>query len=221
MKELEKIRLGFYDFCVTRAEYAINADICEKIPDAELPESVTFVGLGNGKRSDAVQASLFDCIHAELLGERDAEKAKVRNRRKADHKAKRKSGAYIKRNGGDWRKDEHYAGDGRMWHDTYNWDLSKSQIGGKVRERSLRKDFITELHQHEDAIAEMYDYLAFAEDHAERAEMLRNKLLDLPVDHGNHSRNFAESIVAEIRYEEIRIKDMDTMAKMILKGECY
>ena len=69
---------------------------------------------GNGKRSDAVQASLFDCIHAELLGERDAEKAKVRNRRKADHKAKRKSGAYIKRNGGDWRKDEHYAGDGRM-----------------------------------------------------------------------------------------------------------
>lgn len=165
--------------------------------------------------------TLFDCIMTEIMNERNAEKARVRNRRKAERKAKRKSGAYVKRNGGDWRKDEHYAGDGRMWHDTYNWDLSKSQMGGKIRERSLRKDYDAEIRQHKDALAEMYDYLAFAEDHAERAEMLRNKLLDLPVDHGNHSRNFAESIVAEIRYEEIRIKDMDTMAKMILKGECY
>ena len=186
-----------------------------------VPEAEVFVGIRDGKRTDTIMAEVYDAEFSELIGERDTEKAKVRNRRKADHKAKRKSGAYIKRNGGDWRKDEHYAGDGRMWHDTYNWDLSKSQMGGKVRERSLRKDFITELHQHEEAIAEMYDYLAFAEDHAERAEMLRNKLLDLPVDHGNHSRNFVESIVAEIRYEEIRIKDMDTIAKMILKGECY
>ena len=192
-----------------------------RLGEKPVAESVTFDGISNGNRTTAKQASLYDVMMAEIMDDRNAEKARVRNRRKADRKAKRKSGAYVKRNGGDFRKDEHYAGDGRMWHDTYNWDLSKSQVGGKVREQSLRKDFITELHQHEDAIAEMYDYLAFAEDHAERAEMLRNKLLDLPVDHGNHSRNFAESIVTEIRYEEIRIKDMDTMAKMILKGECY
>lgn len=213
MKELEKIRLGFYDFCVTRAEYAMNADICEKIPDAELLEPVTFAGLGNGKRSDAVQASLFDCIHAELLGERDAEKAKVRNRRKNDRKHKLTP---------KMRKEQKEDRNIAICEKCIKWGWTLVN-DAKDAESDVfaRKDFITELHQHEDAIAEMYDYLAFAEDHAERAEMLRNKLLDLPVDHGNHSRNFAESIVAEIRYEEIRIKDMDTMAKMILKGECY
>ncbi len=47
-----------------------------------------FAGIGTGKRSDAVQASLFDMIHAEIMGEHNAEKARVRNRRKADRKHK-------------------------------------------------------------------------------------------------------------------------------------
>ena len=212
-EKLKKMSMDWYRPADTYAEVAIALNIAENLPVIPVAEPVIFAGLGNGKRSDAVQASLFDCIHAELLGERDAEKAKVRNRRKNDRKYKltpkmRKEQKWMR----NWNICGKYMNCG--------WTLVND---AKDAESDVfaRKDFITELHQHEDAIAEMYDYLAFAKDHAERAEMLRNKLLDLPVDHGNHSRNFAESIVVEIRYEEIRIKDMDTMAKMILKGECY
>ena len=45
-----------------------------------------FAGLSNGKRSDAVQASLFDAMMAEIMDERNAEKAKVRNRRRSNRK---------------------------------------------------------------------------------------------------------------------------------------
>lgn len=169
-----------------------------------------------------VEISVYDAMLAEILGEHIAEKCRVRNRRKADRKAKRKSGAYVKRNGGDFRKDEHYAGDGRMWHDTYNWELSKSQTGGKIRERSLRKDYDAEIRQHEDALAEYDDYVYWADEHDRRYRTIRRYLLDLPLRGDlNHLRNMTEELTREMRYEECRIKDMCENARIIWEGECY
>lgn len=160
--------------------------------------------------------TLFDCIMTEIMNERNAEKARVRNRRKADRKAKRKSGAYVKRNGGNFRKSEHYAGDGRMWHDTYNWDLSKSQTGGKIRERSLRKDYDAEIRQHEDALAYHSDYLDMAIDHGERLEYLRKQIRKL-----DYERMIIANYDQEIKYEQNRVNELMRIADTIMEGECY
>lgn len=164
--------------------------------------------------------TLFDCIMAEIMDERMAEKCRVRNRRKADRKAKRKSGAYVKRNGGDFRKDEHYAGDGRMWHDTYNWELSKSQTGGKIRERSLRKDFEIEQDNIADAMTEYSDYCIMAEDHAKRKEILQRELMTIMVN-DDWFAVMSEELCRGIRYEGERVKELRNIAESIMKGECY
>ena len=97
MKELDKIRLGFCTFCTTYAEIAMNDDICEKLPDISLAEPVCFAGIGDGKRSDAVQASVYDAMMAEIADEHDDRLRKferthyVRNDGKPIKKDKRKA----------------------------------------------------------------------------------------------------------------------------------
>ena len=55
--------------------------------DDPIAESVpAWSGFGDGKRSDAVQASVYDAMMAEIMDERNAEKAKVRNRRRENRK---------------------------------------------------------------------------------------------------------------------------------------
>lgn len=216
-----KIIMDFvHDGMQTVAEYIERrefADAVQKIP--EITPEIPVRDFGYiGKHEQNV--SVYDAMMAEILGEHNAEKARVRNRRKADRKAKRKSGAYVKRNGGDFRKDEHYAGDGRMWHDTYNWDLSKSQTGGKIRERSLRKDFEIEQDNIADAMTEYSDYCIMAEDHAERKEFLKRKLTRIMVD-DEWFAVMSEELCREILYEGERVKELLNIAKSIMKGECY
>ena len=95
--------------------------------------------------------TLFDCIMAEIMDDRNAEKARVRNRRKADRKAKRKYGAYIKRNGGKFRKDEHYAGD-KFLH--YPESLMMPETRVRSKEKYDRKDWERE---QAEIYAEIYD----------------------------------------------------------------
>ena len=166
------------------------------------------------------EISVFDAMLAEIYAEHDGNKAKVRNRRKADRKAKRKSGAYVKRNGGDFRKDEHYAGDGRMWHDYVGWEHTKSQTGGKIRERSLRKDFEIEQDNIADAMTEYSDYCIMAEDHAKRKEILQRELMTIMVN-DDWFAVMSEELCRGIRYEGERVKEMRNIAESIMKGECY
>lgn len=167
--------------------------------------------LGTGKRSTEVQASLFDCIHAELLGERDAEKAKVRNRRKNDRKYKLTP---------KMRKEQKYLRNWNVCMKMINfgtWD-DIPIVEGRVQsaEKIARADFDAEIHQHEDAMQEYADYCLMAEQHEERLEYLRNLT-------GNVE--FWEIIIIEISrekiYEENRIREMRNIANTIMKGECY
>lgn len=205
MKELEKIRLGFYDFCMTRAEYAINADICEKIPDAELPEPVTFVGLGNGKRSDAVQASLFDCIHAELIGEHDAEKAKVRNRRKNDRKYKLTP---------KMRKEQKEDRNIAICEKSIKWGWTLvNDAKDAESERFARKDFNAELEAHMQMIEEYYDAMRWVTHYEDSAE----SFLDMEFNEYHTPADW-------IRHYKSELKQADYMREIamdILKGEIY
>lgn len=163
------------------------------------------------------EVSLFDMIHAEILGEHNAEKAKVRNRRKADRKHKLTP---------KMRKEQEYM---RNWNvcmkmvDYGTWD-DIPIVEGRVRsaEKIARADFDAEIRQHEDALAEYDDYVYWADEHDRRYRTIRRYLLDLPLRGDlNHLRNMTEELTREMRYEECRIKDMCENARIIWEGECY
>lgn len=67
--------------------------------DAEMPEPVTFTGESNGRRTTEKQASLYDAMMAEIMGEKDARLRKFMRKHEVRHgnpvrKEKRK--AYVK-----------------------------------------------------------------------------------------------------------------------------
>lgn len=84
----------------TYAEEAMIVDIMEKLPEEQVAEPVTFVGLSNGKRTTEKQASLYDAMMAEIMDEKDARlrkylrKHELRNNGHPVRKEKRK--AYVK-----------------------------------------------------------------------------------------------------------------------------
>jgi len=205
---------------LTYAEIAeCNAlwDAVDIIPEIPVAESVTFDGIGNGKRSDTVQSSVFDAMMAEILGEHIAEKCRVRNRRKADRKHKVLPKERKHRE--EMRKD-------RMFGYCYNENCPKVMFApdslpinyrkDAESDRIARADFDAEIHQHEDAMQEYADYCLMAEQHEERLEYLRNLT-------GNVE--FWEIMIDEISrekiYEENRIREMRNIANNIMKGECY
>lgn len=115
-------------------------------------ESVTFDGISNGKRNTEKQASLFDAIHAEILGDRNAEKELRRKHHKAEMYAKAQSQKYRNRSG---KKREELPKCNMRGHDAdrgywKNWRAycefkSRTEWKQNDRERSLRSDWDTEL----------------------------------------------------------------------------
>ena len=72
-EKLKKMREDvWHGPCYTNADVAIMEDICKKLPDAEILEPVTFAGISDGKRNTEKQASLYDAMMAEFMGEKDA-----------------------------------------------------------------------------------------------------------------------------------------------------
>ena len=164
--------------------------------------------MGNyiGKHEQGAE-SLFDAMVADLFGGKQIRAEKFMRTHDGKLKAKDKRKSYEKRM--CFRQDP--------WH---GCDHVKN-YRHNVRVKGVYADFSAELRQHEEAIALMRDYMQMAEDHATHAEFLRNKLLDLHVTGSNYCRTMAESICEQIRYEEKRIKDTDTQAKLILREEMY
>lgn len=110
----------------------------QKIPVAE---PVVFTGEKCGKRNTEVQASLFDAIHAEILGEHNAEKIRVRNRRACERKARVRNPRYVKRNGGKFRRDVWYEGS-KCFH--WEEDLRMPERRVRSAEKYDRADWETE-----------------------------------------------------------------------------
>ena len=187
----------------TCAEFSDNPDI--------------FAGLRTGKRSDAVQASVFDMIHAEILGEHNAEKAKVRNRRKADRKHVAENWGQEKLN----RKDRHFdymCRDSRRKYGHGKTCYWSSNAERKIvhAERNIRADFDAEIRQHEDALAYHSDYLDMAIDHGERLEYLRKQIRKL-----DYERMIIANYDREIKYEQNRVNELMRIADTIMEGERY
>lgn len=133
MKELDKIRLGFCNFCTTYAELAMNWDICEKLPDIPVAEPVCFTGISDGKRSDAVQASLYDSIMAEISAEKSARAEKFRKTHDLWKKSKDDTPADRRRNK-LYRLRKLY---GDVWEDGREWYYENGKTGSK---KSTEKD---------------------------------------------------------------------------------
>lgn len=133
MKELDKIRLGFCNFCTTYAELAMNWDICEKLPDIPVAEPVCFAGISDGKRSDAVQASLYDSMMAEISAEKYARAEKFRKTHDICKKSKDDTPADRRRNK-LYRLRKLY---GNVWEDGREWYYENGKTGSK---KSTEKD---------------------------------------------------------------------------------
>ena len=74
--------------CATWGDLQIQSNIIRTLPEIPMPETVCFAGYNAeaGKRSTAVQASVYDAMMADWIDERNAEKEKVRIRRKEARK---------------------------------------------------------------------------------------------------------------------------------------
>lgn len=87
--------------------------------DDSVAESVTFGGISNGKRTDAVMAEVYDAEFAELIGDHMAEKCRVRNRRKGDRKHKLTP---------EKRKEQELMRKDRMYGYAWNLDCPKKRF---------------------------------------------------------------------------------------------
>lgn len=163
------------------------------------------------------EVSLFDMIHAEILGEHNAEKAKVRNRRKADRKHVAENWGQEKLN----RKDRHFdymCRDSRRKYGHGKTCYWSSNAERKIvhAERNIRADFDAEIRQHEDALAYHSDYLDMAIDHGERLEYLRKQIRKL-----DYERMIIANYDREIKYEQNRVNELMRIADTIMEGERY
>jgi len=138
----------------TIAEYAIMRNIFETMPENSVAESVTFTGLRNGKRNTEVQASLYDAMMAEIMGEKDARlrkylrKHEIRSDGHPVRKEKRK--AYM--------KEKCYQCS--PWN---GWDIVRNvRIAEKIRtdaeDWKLEQDAIAEDAEWEKFNAELLEY---------------------------------------------------------------
>lgn len=138
--------------CHTNADVMICANICANIPDAEIPEIVTFAGLSNGKRTTEKQASLYDAMMAEFMGEKDARLRKfqrthyVRNDGKPMRKDKRKM----------YAKEKCYSCD--PWH---GWDTVR-KFREIEAEKADARDYAIELRNIADDAKQFNDWLKYA-----------------------------------------------------------
>lgn len=149
--------------------------------------------------------SVFDAIHAEILGEKVSRREKfmrnhyIRNDGKPIRKDKRKS----------YRKELCYTCD--PW---IGWGVVKHRRE-QIKLESRMADFDAELAEHESRMAEYYDLMTYATESRDDAEsMLDERLFVTPgltpeilLDHKKMYENDAET--------------MTESALNILKGECY
>lgn len=173
-----------------------------------------FPGIGDGgKRSDAVQASVYDAQLAELLGERFGQKELVRNRRKADRKEKERNPRYIKRNGEKFDRNVWYEGS-KVFH--WEEDLRMPERRANSKAESEERDYAVELRNRDDALAEHSDYLDMAIDHAEKLEYWRNKKSSV-----EYWELMIDEVSRQIIYEQNRVNELMRIADTIMEGECY
>lgn len=168
-------------------------------------------------RTARKEIALFDAIHAELIGERNAEKARVRNRRKADRKHVAENWEQEKLN----RKDRHIdyvCRDSRRKYGHGKTCYWASNAERKIvhAERNIRADFEVECGNRDDALAYHSDYLGMAIDHGERLECLRKQIRKL-----DYERMVIENYDREIKYEQNRVNELMRIAYTIMEGECY
>lgn len=191
---------------LTDAEYIKYFDAWEHLVADFHDLPGIFPGIGDGgKRTDAVQASLFDAIHAEILGEKISRREKflrthmVRNDGKPVRKDKRKS----------YRKELTYSCD--PW---IGWGVVKHRRE-QIKLESRMADFDAELAEHESRMAEYYDLMTCATGSRDMAEsMLDERLFVTP--------GLTPEIL--IHHKTMYEKDAETMTESalnILKGECY
>ena len=160
-----------------------------------------------------IEISVFDAIHAEILGERMAEKAKRRRRHADECKARVRNPRYVKRNGGKFDRNVWYEGSKAFhWED----DLRMPESRANSKAESAERDYAVELQNREDALAYHSDYLDMAIDHGERLEYLRNRLAGL-----EYMRITIEGLSREATYEQNRVNEMMQIAETIMEGECY
>lgn len=117
-------------------------DAVDIIPELPVAESVTFTGISDGKRTDAVQASLYDAMMAEIYAERDGEKARVRNRRRADRKhPENKAERMRKAHNRLERKYGYYSNDGGLVHRGFITGELYADGKTRVAEQIARNDW--------------------------------------------------------------------------------
>lgn len=148
--------------------------------------------------------SVFDAIHAEILGEKVSRREKfmrnhyIRNDGKPIRKDKRKS----------YRKELCYTCD--PW---IGWGVVKHRRE-QIKLESRMADFDAELAEHEEQMIVYYDLMTFATESRDMAESVMDERIDTV--HMTPEK--------AVRYRKLYEKDAETMTESalnILKGECY
>lgn len=126
MRKTKKTYAEFWHgVCQNKEEQLIAESISVSMPEISIAEPVCFTGISNGKRNTEKQASLYDCMMAEIMAEREERmrkfmrKHEIRNDGKPVRKEKRKS----------YRKELCYSSD--PWH---GWDtIAEFRMAEKIR----------------------------------------------------------------------------------------
>ena len=148
--------------------------------------------------------SVFDAIHAEILGEKISRREKfmrthmVRNDGKSVRKDKRKS----------YRKELCYSCDPWIGFEVVKHRREQEKIASRIA------DFHAELEEHESMMIVYYDLMTFATQSRDMAESVMNERIDTV--HMTPEK--------AVRYRKMYEKDAETMTESalnILKGECY
>ena len=165
-----------------------------------------FPGIGDGgKRTDAVQTSVYDAMMAEIHGEKELRREKfmrnhyIRNDGKPIRKDKRKS----------YRKELCYTCD--PW---IGWGVVKHRRE-QIKLESRMADFDAELAEHEEQMIVYYDLMTLATQSRDDADAMLDEHI------GGVMGTTPETVM---KYRKAFEKDAETMTESalnILKGECY
>ena len=199
--------------------------------------SPVFRGIqGGGKRTDAVQASLFDAIHAEMLGEKDARRAKYMRTHGKDKTPKDRKRDKKNRNRRMYGREEQWASfrfnpEDPLWC-RGGWDWWNGREGQKnpmnpemdifrnrrqnARMDSLRDDWNNELQSRTDAAMDALTYLELALDHALNLTSINNN-----IDSMLCYVEMVDKLRDDANYERIRAEEMKAIAESIMEGEMY
>ena len=119
--------------------------------DSPITESVTFDGIGDGKRNTEVQASVYDAMMAEIIRDHNTEKELHRKHRNAERYRKAQSQVYRNRSGKSAKElpkcyTRGHDSDAGYWRNWKAYCEMKSRTEWKQdnAEKSIRKDYEVE-----------------------------------------------------------------------------